>query len=222
MPFSTGTARNDEQDHSMTFTPPHLLDGSRWARLRVGLLGGSFNPPHDGHMHISLIALQELQLDFVWWLVTPQNPLKQKSTLMPYAERMKFSRNMVRHPKIMVSDLERQLGLSRTYDTVIALKRAFSHTSFIWVTGMDNALSFHRWYRWRDILKEIPTAHIARPPADSLVQACPLRLLSTQTHDSGSMGKKPDLSPGRSYWLLQKEMMDSSSSEIRKSIKTNS
>jgi len=201
-----------------TFTPPHLLDSPRWAGLRVGLLGGSFNPPHAGHVHISLIALQALRLDFVWWLVTPHNPLKDKKTLMPYDERLALSRNLVSHPKIMVTDLERQLNISRTYDTVMALKRSFPKTSFIWITGMDNALNFHRWYRWHDILKEIATAHISRPPADSLVGACPLRMLKTQTHDSGGMGRTTDLSPGHSYWLLQKEMMDVSSTEIRKAI----
>jgi nicotinate-nucleotide adenylyltransferase len=200
----------------MTFSPPHLLDGSRWAGLRVGLLGGSFNPPHAGHVHISLIALQTLQLDFVWWLVTPQNPLKEKNILMPYNERVTLSRHLVKHPRILVTDLERQLGVSRTYDTLQALKQRFPRTDFVWLTGMDNALTFHKWYRWRDILDEAATAHIARPPAGSLTGACPLRQMARQVHDSSGFSRRADLSPGRSYWLLQKRMLAISSTSIRK------
>ncbi|HTK84775.1 MAG TPA: nicotinate-nucleotide adenylyltransferase [Patescibacteria group bacterium] len=205
----------------MTFTPPHLLDGTRWAGLRIGLLGGSFSPPHRGHVHISLIALQALQLDFIWWLVTPHNPLKPQSTLMPYEKRLTLCRQLVQNPQILVTDLERQLEVNRTWDTVRALKRSFPHTSFAWITGMDNALNFHRWYRWKDILKEIATVHISRPPAESLVGACPLRWLSTQSHDSGGHSKSVDLAPGHSIWLLQKEMMDVSSTMLKNNNKNN-
>jgi nicotinate-nucleotide adenylyltransferase len=202
----------------MTFTPPHLLDSDRWAGMRIGLLGGSFNPPHQGHVHISLIAMQALKLDFIWWLATPQNPLKPQTGLMPYIERLQLCQALVRHPRILVSDLERQLRVNRTYDTVRALKPRFPRTSFVWLTGMDNAQTFHLWYRWRHILGEISTAHIARPPYWSLIRACPLAMTGTQNHVCLDSPQKADLSPGNTYWILQKKMVDISSTNIRKSL----
>lgn len=199
----------------MTFSPPHLMDGQRWAGKRIGLLGGSFNPPHEGHLHISLIALQSLKLDYIWWLVTPQNPLKEASSLAPYEDRVRACRSFVHHPQILITDLERQLDVNRSYDTVCALNKAFPQTQFVWITGMDNALNFHRWHRWRDILGEIATAHVARPPAWSLIEACPLRMLASQKHHYLNSARKAELAPGHTYWLLQKKMLAVSSTEIR-------
>src|SRR5688572_19519709 len=103
------------------FALPHLHDGPRWKGLRVGLLGGSFNPPHEGHVHISLAALKGLELDAVWWLVTPQNPVKAEQPL-PLEERVRLSRELVRHPKILVSDIEKDLDTQLTYHTIRKLK----------------------------------------------------------------------------------------------------
>ena len=101
----------------MTFTSPHFLDGAAWAGMRVGLLGGSFNPPHEGHVHISLIARETLKLDFVWWLLSPGNPLKDSAELVPYDDRLAQCRAMIRdYPFLLVTDLERQLGISRCTD----------------------------------------------------------------------------------------------------------
>lgn len=199
----------------MTFSPPHLLESERWSGLRVGLLGGSFNPPHEGHLHISLSALRVLKLDFVWWLVTPQNPLKEAGQLLPYGRRLELCRAMISHPRILATDLERRLGVNRTFDTVTRLKRVFSRTEFVFLSGHDIAMEFHRWYRWRGILKEITTAHFARPPAQSLAQACPLRMVAEQRHSLLPQPGSPDLRPGRSYWVLQGVLVDMSSTEIR-------
>lgn len=196
------------------YSPPYLHDGSRWRNMRIGLLGGSFNPPHEGHMHISLMALHGLKLDVIWWLVTPQNPLKPTHE-MSFDKRLQQCRAMVKHPRILVSAIENEIGCSRSYETIGVLKDRFPHTAFIWLTGMDNALTFHHWYRWKDILQEVATAHIARPPAWSLIENCPLKLYSGQNHIHLFKGEKVPLRPKNTYWLMQKPMLDISSTEIR-------
>ncbi len=197
------------------FALPHLHDGTRWKGLRVGLLGGSFNPPHEGHVHISLAALKGLELDAVWWLVTPQNPLKVETPL-PLDERVRLSRELVTHPKILVTDLEKDLGTTTTYDTVSKLKGYYPATDFVWVSGMDNAVTLHHWHRWRDLLKEICMVHVSRMPAQSLIQNSPLRQLADQKHVVIDKAAAYPLDSGTTYWMLHKSMVDISSTEIRK------
>lgn len=199
-------------------SPPHLLDGRRWRDMRVGLLGGSFNPAHEGHLNISLKVLRSLKLDCIWWLVTPQNPLKDQKILKPYEERLAGANSFVTHPRIIVSDLERQLGTNRTFDTLQGLTTNFPTTRFVWITGLDNALTFHRWYRWRQILDLVATAHIARPPASSLPGNCPLRMLETQHHIQVERPFLACLRPGYSYWLLQNKMIATSSTKLRENL----
>ncbi len=196
------------------FHPPNLLDSPKWAGLRVGILGGSFNPPHEGHVHISLSALKGLKLDAVWWLVTPQNPLKEEKPLA-LEERMRLSQNLIFHPKILVSDLERQLGTTITYDTIKGLKAHYPKTDFVWISGMDNAHSLHKWHHWQDLLREIPMVHLSRKTGRSLVQHCPLRLYTRQKHVFVTKAARFPLNPGLTYWMLQKKMVNISSSEIR-------
>jgi len=196
------------------FSLPHLLDSPRWARMRVGLLGGSFNPPHEGHVHISLAALKGLRLDAVWWLVTPKNPLKDKASLS-LEERVRLSKELVKNPKILVSDLEKDLGTSITYYAVKKLRKHYPKTQFAWISGMDNALSLHRWNHWRGLLKEICMVHLTRPPATGLIQGCPLRMQSTQIHRVIDRGAAYPLDSGVTYWMLQKQMIDASSTSIR-------
>lgn len=201
------------------YPAPHLLDGPRWAGLRVGLLGGSFNPPHTGHLHASLTALRMLKLDFIWWLVTPQNPFKVADETPPLAERVALCRNFTPHPQILVSDLEKDINATRSIDTLLALRKFFPQTDFAWITGMDIAHEFHRWHRWHDILKQIATVHIARPPFQSLVQDCPLRLTGgTQNHQVLSRAAKASLQPGNSYWILDAKLVKTSSTEIRNNV----
>lgn len=198
------------------FSNPTLLNGPRWKNMRVGLLGGSFNPPHEGHIHISRIALASLNLHAVWWIVTPQNPLKSTSTLLPYEDRLKRSNEMAcHHPKIVVTDIERTLQTNVTLHTVRRLKIMFSQTNFVWITGMDNALNLHKWNDWRTLLNEICMLHITRHPAVSLTQRCPQRLLASHRHEILERGASVPLIPGVSYWFLQKKMINISSTEIR-------
>lgn len=203
----------------MIFSPPHLLGGASWAKKRVGLLGGSFDPPHEGHIHVSHYALHYLKLDVIWWLVTPQNPLKAVQQSVSFDRRMRQCESFAApHSRIIVSDLEKKLNLNRSYDTIRALKTRFPLTDFVWITGMDNALTFHHWYRWHDILDEIATAHASRMPVWSLIENCPLKLIKTQNHHHLQKPARVALKPGNTYWLMQKKMLGISSTKIRNSL----
>ena len=131
-------------------------------RQRIGLLGGSFNPAHDGHRHISLLALGRLRLAQVWWLVSPQNPLKPTAGMAALAERLAGARAIARHPAIRVGDLERRLGTRHTADSLKALRRRFPRARFVWLMGTDNLLQLPRWRRWRTILSTVPIAVFER------------------------------------------------------------
>ncbi|MCC6598247.1 MAG: nicotinate-nicotinamide nucleotide adenylyltransferase [Alphaproteobacteria bacterium] len=196
------------------FSPPRLLDGPRWKNMRIGLLGGSFDPPHEGHVYISLAALKGLQLDAVWWLVSPQNPLKSTKP-MPLDRRMALCRDMVDHPKILISDIETEMGTSITYDSIRKIKNHYPTTDFVWISGMDNALGLHRWHFWKELLAEICMVHLTRNPARSLVKSCPYRMYARQKHVFIDKGGAMPLTPGTTYWMMQKKMVNISSTEIR-------
>ena len=183
--------------------------------MRIGLLGGSFNPPHKGHVHISLAALKGLHLDAVWWLVTPQNPIKDVQAI-PMEERISLCEELVDHPKILISGIENALETNITYYTIKKLRSYYPHTNFVWISGMDNALNLHKWHHWKDLLAEICMVHLTRHPARSLVSMCPYRMYSKQKHvfiDKG--GHDFPLDSGTTYWMMQKKMVNISSTEIR-------
>ncbi|MYE59646.1 MAG: nicotinate-nucleotide adenylyltransferase [Alphaproteobacteria bacterium] len=131
---------------------------------RIGLLGGSFNPAHAGHRHISLEALKRLRLDRVWWLVSPQNPLKEEDGMAPLAEREALAAAVADHPRIAVSSLEAGLGTRYTIDTVQALKQRFPTADFVWLMGADNLRQLPRWRGWQQLFREVPIAVFARAP----------------------------------------------------------
>jgi len=134
------------------------------AGLRIGLLGGSFNPAHEGHLHISDMALKTLGLDYVWWLVAPQNPLKPTIGMAPLQHRLAYAASLFEHhPRILVMDLERDLGTRYSIDTITKLQHRFPEVDFVWLMGSDNLASFHRWKRWQDIIQRIPIAVVMRP-----------------------------------------------------------
>ncbi len=126
-------------------------------------MGGSFNPAHDGHRHVSIEALKRLKLDEVWWLVTEQNPLKPVKGMAPFAARLKAAASFARHPRIRVLDIEARLGTHYTSDTVKALSFIFPHTRFVWLMGADNLAQIRHWEHWRDIYATVPIAVLARP-----------------------------------------------------------
>jgi len=129
---------------------------------RIGLLGGSFDPPHAGHLHISREALKRFQLDEVWWLVSPGNPLKTRGPA-PLGERLELARGLVDHPRVRVTDLETKLGTRFTAATLEALQQRYLGVSFVWLMGADNLAGFHRWDRWRTIFETVPLGILARP-----------------------------------------------------------
>jgi nicotinate-nucleotide adenylyltransferase len=129
----------------------------------VGLLGGSFDPAHDGHVHISREALKRLGLDRIWWLVSPGNPLKHRAPA-PLAQRIARARALTADdPRIVVSDIESRLGTRATADTLDRLRAIYPGARFVWIMGADNLAQFHRWGRWRHILDSVPVAVMARP-----------------------------------------------------------
>jgi nicotinate-nucleotide adenylyltransferase len=132
-------------------------------RPRVGLLGGSFNPAHAGHIHISRLALELLDLDEIWWLVSPQNPLRETEGMAPLTERLDGAAALAKNLKIWVTNIESKLGTLYTIDTLTALKNYFPRARFVWIIGADNLSQISRWKNWMAIFKSVPVAVFARP-----------------------------------------------------------
>jgi nicotinate-nucleotide adenylyltransferase len=130
---------------------------------RVGLLGGSFNPAHEGHCHISRAALAALRLDEVWWLVAPQNPLKPIQGMAPFATRLAQAERSCGHPLIRVTGIEAHLGTRYTADSLQALQRRFPKLVFVWLMGADNLQQLPRWRKWTRLFATVPVAVLARP-----------------------------------------------------------
>ena len=130
---------------------------------RIGLFGGSFNPPHDGHRLASLTALRRIGLDHVWWIVTPGNPLKRHDGLPDLDTRIAAARRMAHHPRIAITGLEADIGTRYTVDTIRFLKRRCPGVRFVWIMGADNLLQLPRWRRWRDLVDLVPVVAVDRP-----------------------------------------------------------
>jgi len=130
--------------------------------MRIGLFGGTFDPPHAAHRAACLLAMRRIGLDRVWWLVTPGNPLKDTSGLAPLHERVAAARKLAQHARIDVTDFEADLGITYTFATVNYLIRRCPGVHFVWIMGADNLRSFHRWQRWRDIARLVPIAVVDR------------------------------------------------------------
>lgn len=127
-------------------------------RGAIGILGGSFNPAHDGHLHISQEALRRLKLRQVWWLVSPQNPLKSVRGMAALPDRVEAARRIARDPRIQVTDLEADLRSHYTVDTLRLLKRRFPRARFVWLMGADNMVQVSRWHRWTGLFQTVPVA----------------------------------------------------------------
>ena len=144
---------------------------ARGSGRRIGLLGGSFNPAHDGHRHISLLALRHLRLHEVWWLVSPKNPLKPAAGMADLAERLACAKTVARHPRIVVSDIEAHLNTRHTLDTLRRLQRRCGRTRFVWLMGADNLTQISQWRNWTSIFDTVPIAVFARPGYSMLALA---------------------------------------------------
>lgn len=140
-----------------------VTSGPAFAGRRVGLLGGSFNPAHEGHRAISLYALKRLGLDEIWWLVSPQNPLKTHAGMASLPARLASAQSASAHPRIRVTAIEADLGTCFTIDTLRALRRHFPRTHFVWLMGSDNARQVGRWKKWDALFRTVPVAVFRRP-----------------------------------------------------------
>lgn len=141
-----------------------MREGFPYARqgMRIGLLGGSFDPAHDGHAHITREALKRFGLDRVWWLVSPGNPLKDQGPA-PIKDRMARARNVMQDPRVEITDLETRMGTRFTWDTLSNLTQAYPGVHFVWLMGADNLATFHQWENWQDIMGLVPVGVLARP-----------------------------------------------------------
>ena len=172
------------------FLPPHAPG------MRIGLFGGTFDPPHEAHLGASLLALNRLKLDRVWWLVTPGNPLKNTSGLAPLKARIDAARALTNHPRIDVTGLEAVINTRYTYDTILWLKTRCPGVHFVWIMGADNLRSFHRWQRWRDIARLVPIVVIDRLGPSLYAGASPAGVALARAripeHDAAALpGRKP-------------------------------
>ena len=182
----------------------------------VGLFGGSFDPPHAGHLHVSREALKRFGLDRVWWLVSPGNPLKPNGPAA-MARRMDAARALVDHPRITVTDIEARIGTRYTAQTIARLVRLYPGVRFVWLMGADNLAQFHRWQDWQDIMKRVPVGVLARP--GSRIAARTAKAASIYRHarlpseDAGLLARLP----APAWCFVNLPMVTTSSSAIRAS-----
>lgn len=181
--------------------------------LKVGLLGGSFNPAHEGHLHITRMCLTSLGLDRVWWLVSPGNPLKPEKGMAPYEDRFASAEELARDPRIVVSGIERELGTRYTADTLIALTERFADVNFVWLMGADNMLQFPKWRNWREILEMVPVAVYPRPGYTLKARLSPVAtMLRDRTLDTADAAILPVVAPPALAFLSGPETSQSATS----------
>ncbi len=204
------------QDEQVEPRWPPMRSNIPWARpgLTVGLLGGSFDPPHAGHVHITRQALRQFGLDRVWWLVSPGNPLKAEGPA-PLARRMERAKTLMRHPRVEITDLEAQIGTRFTAQTLAALLRLYPGVRFVWLMGADNLASFHKWEQWQEIFETVPIGVLARP-GDRTAARCSVaaaRYVNRRLRASQSR-LLPWVSPP-AWCFVNVPMVNFSSTEIR-------
>lgn len=197
------------------FTPPQPNSGNLWAGRTVGLLGGSFNPAHEGHRHISLYAMKMLGLDAVWWMVSPQNPLKSTKDMAPLGTRLANAARAAGHPRIIATDIETRMGTQYTTDTLGKLRRLFPRTQFVWLMGMDNLRQVHRWRDWQDIFHTIPVCVLDRPPRHNSLRTCAAMERFRQNLVPQEVARNIIKNPLPSWSILHIPLNSLSATEIR-------
>ena len=182
---------------------------------KIGLLGGSFNPAHEGHVYISKQALDILELDEIWWLVSPQNPLKSADGMAEFTIRLKQAKEITSsNPKIIISDFEKKSDTQYTYDTLLALKKEYPDNKFIWLMGADNAIQFHKWHKWKELAQENYIAIFNRDDQkeDALTSEFANEFKDSQCKDSKTLTS----SSAPAWVFLDIDTHSASSTEIRK------
>lgn len=190
--------------------------GFRLARgQKVGLLGGSFDPPHQGHVHITLEALRRFRLDRVIWLVSPGNPLKTHGPA-PLEDRMAACRAIMRHPRVVISDFERLAGTRHTARTLELLQQAFPGVRFTWLMGADNLAQLHRWEDWRQIMERMPVGVLARPGSRMAAQGSMAADVYAHARLPEREASRLALTPPPAWCFVNVPMVDLSSTELRR------
>lgn len=182
--------------------------------MTVGLLGGSFDPAHMGHVQISRAALKHFGLDRVWWLVSPGNPLKRHQPA-PLEKRMQAARQIMQHPRILISDAEAQLGTRYTAQTLRHLRRRYPGVRFVWLMGADNLAQFHRWKDWRDIMETVPIGVLARPRDRISARLSPAAQIYAHARLKGNSSHLLAHAQSPAWCFINVPMVDASSSAIR-------
>jgi nicotinate-nucleotide adenylyltransferase len=186
-----------------------------FAGQRVGLMGGTFNPPHEGHAICAATALRRLRLDQLWWVVTPCNPLKSGEGLPDLKERMEASRGFAASPAIKITGFEAELGSPYTYATIRFLTKHLPRVRFVWVMGADNLATFHHWQHWRDIARLVPIAVIDRPGWHLKALSSPAgRLLARRRLTEAQAALLPCRKPP-AWVFLGTRLSEASSTKIR-------
>ena len=180
----------------------------------VGLLGGSFDPAHPGHAHVTREALRRFGLDRVWWLVSPGNPLKPRGPA-PLAQRMAHARAVMRHPRVAVTDIEARLGTRHTAQTLAALARLRPGVRFVWLMGADNMAQIHRWEDWRAIMERVPVGVLARPGLRISARRSRAAAIYARARLRGSEARRLPWAEPPAWCLVDVPMIDASSSAIR-------
>ncbi len=180
----------------------------------IGLFGGSFDPPHAGHLHASREALKRLGLDRVWWLVSPGNPLKTSGPA-PLERRMAAARDLVRHPRIIVTDIEARLGTRYTGATIERLRALYPGVRFVWLMGADNLAQFHRWQRWDWIMRTVPVAVLARPGRRVSARTAKAARVFGGARWPEAAARGVPRAPAPAWVFLDMPMIDDSSTAIR-------
>ena len=180
----------------------------------VGLLGGSFDPAHAGHVHVTREALKRFGLDRVWWLVSPGNPLKSHGPA-PMEDRLTRARTLMRHPRVEVTNLEARTGTRYTAETLEALFKLYPGVRFVWLMGADNLAEFHRWERWDWILQNVPVGVIARPGDRVDARTSPAAQRFRHARLRGREAMTLGRTEAPAWCLVNVPMVDQSSSAIR-------
>ncbi|TCO71114.1 nicotinate-nucleotide adenylyltransferase [Rhodovulum euryhalinum] len=184
------------------------------AGQRIGLLGGSFDPAHEGHAHITRQALKRFGLDAVWWLVSPGNPLKAEGPA-PMARRIAAAQRVMHHPRVTITDIEARIGTRYTAETLARIKALYPGVHFVWLMGADNLASFHRWDRWQSILDTVPVGVLARPGHGIAQRQSSAALAYARHRLPAARARSLATHPPPAWCYLNLPLIDISSSQIR-------
>jgi nicotinate-nucleotide adenylyltransferase len=182
--------------------------------MTVGLLGGSFDPPHEGHVQISRAAMKRFGLDQLWWLVSPGNPLKEHPPAS-LTRRMAAAQARMQHPRVQISDIEARLGTRYTAQTLRHLSRHYPKVRFVWLMGADNLAHFHRWKDWRQIFETVPVGILARPDERISARLSPAARIYAPYRLRAAQSQALAQAPAPAWCFINVPMNKASSSQIR-------